>query len=117
MAPVRYEEHAPPPGLARFVRCLWTLSSDGGAPPGEDRVLPDGCAEIVLHHGAAFERRSQSDRSPTTQHRHAVVGQIETALPLLLGGGTKILYDVLLWRAFRRLPPPEERRTEAPPAG
>lgn len=33
-----------------------------------------------------------------------------SALPLLLGGGTKILYDLLLWRSFRNLPPPEERR-------
>jgi MFS family permease len=29
--------------------------------------------------------------------------------PLLLGGGLKILYDLLLWRAFRHLAPPEER--------
>jgi MFS transporter len=32
-----------------------------------------------------------------------------SAAPLLLGGGTKILYDVLLWRSFRALKPPEER--------
>jgi MFS family permease len=29
--------------------------------------------------------------------------------PLLLGGGLKILYDVLLWRAFRHVAPPEEK--------
>jgi len=29
--------------------------------------------------------------------------------PLLLGGSMKIAYDLVLWRAFRRLPPPEER--------
>ncbi|MBI5506775.1 MAG: MFS transporter [Deltaproteobacteria bacterium] len=29
--------------------------------------------------------------------------------PLLLGASMKIAYDLLLWRAFRRLPPPEER--------
>jgi len=29
--------------------------------------------------------------------------------PLLIGPGLKITYDVLLWRAFRHLPPPEER--------
>jgi MFS family permease len=28
--------------------------------------------------------------------------------PLLVGGGTKVLYDILLFRAFRRLKPPEE---------
>ena len=29
--------------------------------------------------------------------------------PLVLGGGIKILYDLLLYRSFRRLNPPEER--------
>lgn len=33
------------------------------------------------------------------------------ALPLFVGAGLKILYDLMLWRSFRRLPPPEERRT------
>lgn len=30
-------------------------------------------------------------------------------LPFLLSGGLKILYDLLLWRAFRAVRPPEER--------
>ena len=29
--------------------------------------------------------------------------------PLLLGGGLKIFYDILLWRAFRHVAPPEEK--------
>jgi MFS family permease len=35
--------------------------------------------------------------------------QVSFAAPLLLGGGLKIIYDGLLWRAFRHLAPPEER--------
>ncbi|HEX2492903.1 MAG TPA: MFS transporter, partial [Steroidobacter sp.] len=31
------------------------------------------------------------------------------AIPLFVGAGMKILYDVLLWRAFRGIQPPEER--------
>jgi hypothetical protein len=31
-------------------------------------------------------------------------------LPLLLAGGLKIVYDLLLYRQFRTLVPPEERR-------
>lgn len=36
--------------------------------------------------------------------------QVAFAAPLLLGGGLKIIYDGLLWRAFRHLAPPEERK-------
>lgn len=37
--------------------------------------------------------------------------QITFSAPLFLGGGMKIIYDVLLWRAFRHLKPPEERES------
>jgi len=33
-------------------------------------------------------------------------------LPFLLSGGLKVAYDLLLWRSFRALPPPEERARE-----
>jgi MFS family permease len=36
--------------------------------------------------------------------------QVAFAAPLLLGGGLKIIYDGLLWRAFRHVVPPEERK-------
>jgi MFS family permease len=34
--------------------------------------------------------------------------QVAFSAPLLLGGGLKIFYDGLLWRAFRHVKPPEE---------
>jgi MFS family permease len=37
--------------------------------------------------------------------------QVAFAAPLLLGGGLKIIYDGLLWRAFRHVIPPEERKS------
>ena len=37
--------------------------------------------------------------------------QISFEAPLLLGGGLKIIYDGLLWRAFRHLKPPEEQKS------
>ncbi|HEV7551932.1 MAG TPA: MFS transporter [Candidatus Angelobacter sp.] len=38
--------------------------------------------------------------------------QVAFAAPLLLGGSLKIIYDGLLWRAFRHLAPPEERKAQ-----
>jgi len=35
---------------------------------------------------------------------------VRFSAPLLLGGGLKIFYDLLLWRAFRHVVPPEERK-------
>ncbi len=36
---------------------------------------------------------------------------IALATPLWMGGGLKIIYDILLWRAFRHITPPEEKQT------
>lgn len=35
--------------------------------------------------------------------------RVALSFPLLLGGSLKILYDLLLWRAFRHVAPPEEQ--------
>jgi len=47
----------------------------------------------------------------------AVAGMTMQALsfsaPLVLGGGTKVLYDVLLFRSFRNVKAPEERNPHA----
>jgi predicted MFS family arabinose efflux permease len=35
--------------------------------------------------------------------------RVAFSAPLFLGGGLKIIYDLLLWAKFRHLRPPEER--------
>ena len=42
-----------------------------------------------------------------------VMQHLALATPLFLGGGLKIIYDFLLFAAFRRLKPPEERLVSA----
>jgi MFS family permease len=39
----------------------------------------------------------------------ALMQGVSLAVPLLAGAGLKIAYDLLLWRAFRHVRPPEER--------
>ena len=46
-----YREYLPAPALRPFVDRLWTR--DGGLSPSEQRVLPDGCIDWLLHLGAA----------------------------------------------------------------
>jgi len=38
---------------------------------------------------------------------------VSPALPLVVGAGLKIVYDLVLWHSFRRLRPPEERQGTA----
>lgn len=43
-----------------------------------------------------------------------VMQHLALAAPLFLGGGIKIVYDLLLYGAFRRLKPPEEQSVSGP---
>jgi AraC-like DNA-binding protein len=91
---MEYRTLRPRPPLDRLVRCFWILSG-GGPRPGEaapfDRVLPDGCPEIVFHRGDPFVRRHWSERGPATQHRAACVGQLDRWIDIRPTGRVRIL--------------------------
>jgi AraC-like DNA-binding protein len=42
-----YREHAPAPDLAPWIQCHWTVQATA-APPLPNRVLPDGCADVIV---------------------------------------------------------------------
>jgi AraC-like DNA-binding protein len=83
---VEYTESAPPPALASIVRCVWRL--DGHARDLDDAiqpVLPDGCPELVVHLGDAFERLHQ-DGTLERQPAVLVAGQLTGQLSLRATG-------------------------------
>jgi AraC-like DNA-binding protein len=70
---LKYAEYSPSPTLARFVKCYWSLKGDAARGARRvERVLPDGCVELVLHLEEPMRRLDAPHR---TGHRSAVVGQ------------------------------------------
>lgn len=72
-----YRQYRPPAHLAPWVECVWTLN--GRVPPdapSEQRVLPDGCVELILHFG---DRVRQDGRE---QPRRMAAGQMDRCLLL-----------------------------------
>jgi AraC-like DNA-binding protein len=54
---LRYRELAPPPALLRHVECVWIVSDDRARQNRtSDRVVPDGCPELIVHLGDVFSR-------------------------------------------------------------
>jgi hypothetical protein len=45
----------------------------------------------------------------------ALMDRVSLMTPLVLGAAAKIVYDLLLWRAFRAVKPPEELQRAAAP--
>ena len=54
---MKYTERSPSAILQPFVECIWTLN---GAPrevlTQPERILPDGCMELIFHRGEPFRR-------------------------------------------------------------
>jgi AraC-like DNA-binding protein len=72
---MRYTEFQPQPPLNRFVECFWSLESENNASPATtERILPDGCVELILNFGARFSQYDGELRS--LQPRHFLVGQM-----------------------------------------
>ena len=78
MARMNYRELGPAPALRPYVRCYWTLNAPSTGAAGSQRVLPDGCVEIVINLGEQFIRHDETGRverqprvllvGPTTRH-------------------------------------------------
>lgn len=79
---IRYREYPLHPALVPFVKCLWSLESDGpinGA--GRERILPDSCVELVFHFRDPYLSHFH-DGQTALQPRSFVVGQMRRFLEI-----------------------------------
>lgn len=70
---MRYSEIRPQSSLHRFVECFWTLESAQPSTQPE-RILPDGCVELILNFGAEFSQHCGGQLKQ--QPRNFLVGQM-----------------------------------------
>jgi len=88
---MNYREFQPSPALRGTVECLWTLSSDGKSKSAvAERIVPDGCVELVLNFGDLFTRRRPHQASEY-QPRSLVVGQMDTCVQIQPTGAVDLL--------------------------
>jgi hypothetical protein len=70
------------PDLAPFVKCVWSLKSDGPMSAGpRERILPHSCVELVFHFGDPF-RTYFANGEHATQPGSFVVGQMKRFLEI-----------------------------------
>jgi AraC-like DNA-binding protein len=77
------------PSLEAFVKCYWTLESGKEAKPEKQRIVPDGCMEMIFHYGDLF-RQYNEEGGYIVQPRSFVFGQISVPLDIEPTGETGI---------------------------
>lgn len=87
---MRYCEISPRPPLNDFVECFWTLRDDGPSSSGApERILPDGCVELILNFGERFSQHHDNRRE--LQPRHFLVGQMSGPILISPNGAVQLL--------------------------
>lgn len=84
-----YQTFEPNPSVNAFVKCYWTLTAPKEMAPQKQRIVPDGCMEMIFHHGDLF-RQYAADDSFIVQPKCFVFGQITSTLDIEPTGETGI---------------------------
>lgn len=87
---MRYQELLPSPGLRPVVRCFWHLAAEGATGGVVERIVPDGCAEIVLNRAERFVR-VEREGAARRQAEVLLVGQLRRAIRIAPTGVVDVL--------------------------
>jgi len=74
-----YAVSPPPPDLAPYVQIFWAAAAEPGETPTVERVIADGCCELIVHCGAPY-RAVGADNGAGPQPAAFIYGQLERSL-------------------------------------
>jgi AraC-like DNA-binding protein len=85
-----YQVFEPRAELQQFVKCFWTLDAEATATPERQRVVPDGCMEMIFNYGDRFFQYPE-DGTCLLQPQSFVFGQITRFLEIAASGITGLV--------------------------
>lgn len=87
---MNYHTFPPGPALAPFVECFWTLSREAEESPGVERIVPDGCPELIFNLHTPFVRVATDGRRAALPPA-LLAGQLSQCLVLAPAGAVDIV--------------------------
>ena len=79
----------PNENLSNFIKCYWTLEAPKVIDPEKQRIVPDGCMEMIFHYGDLY-KQYLTDGTSILQPKCFVFGQITQPLDIEPTGKTGI---------------------------
>jgi AraC-like DNA-binding protein len=87
---VEYKVYDPTPGLQSFIKCFWTLEDNKSPRQERQRIVPDGCMEMIFHYGDLY-RQYFNDGNSVIQPRSFIFGQITSYIEVAPTGSSGIV--------------------------
>src|SRR5215510_4802852 len=87
---MNYQLYTPSPELQPFIKCFWSLEDEKQDEPVKQRVVPDGCMEMIFHYGDLYQQYFE-DGSSIIQPRSFVFGQISSYIEIAPTGVSGII--------------------------
>lgn len=85
-----YKVFTPSTELQPFIKCFWSLEGEKQEEPVRQRVVPDGCMEMIFHYGDHYQQFFD-DGSSMVQPRCFIFGQITRYIEIAPTGVTGII--------------------------
>jgi AraC-like DNA-binding protein len=86
---MNYKTYAPNTDLSAFVKFYWTLEAPKKIKPEKQRIVPDGCMEMIFHYSDLYKQYFEDGRY-IIQPKSFVFGQITYPLDIEPTGETGI---------------------------
>lgn len=87
---MNYHVYTPSPELQPFLKCFWSLEDEKKEEHVKQRVLPDGCMEMIFHYGDLYQQYFE-DGSSLLQPRSFLFGQITKYIEIAPTGSSGII--------------------------
>jgi AraC-like DNA-binding protein len=87
---MNYQTYTPHALLSKNVKCFWTLEADNSYALQKQRIIPDGCMEMIFHYGDHYLQFG-TDGGSIIQPKCFVFGQVTVPLEIAPSGVTGII--------------------------
>ncbi len=86
---MNYQTFEPNSSLTELIKCYWTLESPEEETPEKQVIIPDGCMEMIFHHGDLYKQYVKNGNG-IIQPKCFVIGQLTQPLEIEPTGETGI---------------------------
>jgi AraC-like DNA-binding protein len=87
---MNYQQYDATEELQTFIKCFWSLEAPASTKVEKQRIVPDGCMEMIFHYGDLYQQYLE-DSSFIIQPKCFVFGQITSPLEITPTGITGII--------------------------